>query len=189
MLLRPNNGWLIMPNDKDLMAYDFENDCWKLYSQAELLADNNIEPGAQVNAWITSPSKFHVNKNAVNQTITRLSWTKLTWAAEEFDIGSDFDLANNKYVAPSDGYYHFMCAVYSTDSNNSPTTVFYKNGAACKYAGYHSLPADNVGCEIGSIMIKLSENDEIEVYFWHNNGDDAVVYGNITQSFLAGYRV
>lgn len=71
--------------------------------------------------WVyPSNSAFSVNLNgsdALNVTGDATVYTIL-FSTEIFDIGSDFDTANSKYVCPVDGIYFFCASVGLFGGNN-----------------------------------------------------------------------
>jgi hypothetical protein len=166
-----------------LMAYDSETETW---CECE-----TVEDGAQVNAWITSPSKFEVHKNGAAQAIVTATWTKLTWATEVRDEGGDFDLANDKYVVPADGDYEFSGCI-QIDAIAAGKVVYvalYKGGVIwknCVFDGTHGLGGDGKAI---SIQGYCELNDEIEVYVYHNHGANRNIDGTITNTHWEGHRI
>ena len=59
------------------------------------------------NGIVTKPLQpaFSVHKNATDQNNLATTDTTITWTHERFDNNADFDLDNNRFVAPVTGKY------------------------------------------------------------------------------------
>ena len=105
---------------------------------------------------------FKVN----HQSVSNGANTLVTWDTELWDIGSNFDLSNNKFVAPINGIYHFDCILRFTASSGTMDICrlsAYLNGSLyCDLVQNHTaanqLQNNHTG---GGLDIQLSANDEI----------------------------
>lgn len=114
--------------------------------------------------------------------------TKMTWNSELYDLGSDFDLANNRFVAPYDGIYYFTSHVNLLNTNEGANVRFYLNGAHHTHG--HLISADAVSGVIanvvaGSAQIKMTAGDYVEVYIDTDDGGDTEG-DNLFSGFLVG---
>jgi hypothetical protein len=144
-------------------------------------ADNPTEVG-QFNANGYKPTTAHtfsVAKNS-NQSISSSTYTKCTWDSENWDIGSGFDLANNKFQPTVAGYYQLTVNVRWDGSTSYTRGIveLYKNGSVYKRIGGH---ADNVTQQNynsnGSAMVYMNgTTDYVEVYI--NISASTAVIGN-----------
>ena len=86
---------------------------------------------------VTKPLQpaFHVHKNGSGNNVANLainSDVKISWVAEQFDQNSDFDLTNDRFVAPITGKYFLQFH----------TRIEYFDTAATYY--YFSIRTSNV---------------------------------------------
>lgn len=165
-----------------------------LMSKADKIKLEAIQAGAQVNAWITSPSKFRVHQNAAGrQDIVTATATKLLWAAEAYDIGGDFDLANSKYVAPAEGYYHFDWAARVSENLGDQkhiVTYLYVNQVLRVTANYsYSALAAGRPTSSSSAEVYLEANDEVEIYLYHDAGVNREIYDVVPITWFNGHRI
>jgi len=92
----------------------------------------------------------------------------LNWQTEETDIGNNFNMSNNRFVAPVSGFYSFSLICF-TDRTTSTGDVYWdvrKNGASFwrHYIGKDG--ASNVHVQLqGGTQIYLAANDYVDVYF------------------------
>lgn len=137
-------------------------------------------------------SLFHSHKNGTDQTgVSDSTWTKVTFGTEDFDIGSDYDAGNSKYVAPEAGKFRFTAAVVMTPAA-SETLIrvsLYKNGSEVKtMANQGSLSTRGLTATV-TATLSLAANDEIEVYVYHTVGSSGTVFGGSALSYFEGQRV
>lgn len=134
-----------------------------------------------------------------SQNLTADTLTKITWNAEEYDIGSNFDSAtNHRFTAPVAGYYEFSWYAFigsNTDSVTNSITYFYKNGSAVRYGtdrdSTEGITAENM-ISSGSASIYLAVNDYVEIFVVAGGGGGALrVSGDasIRFSVFSGYLV
>ena len=120
---------------------------------------------------------FKVNHQSVNNGTNTL----VTWDTELWDIGNNFDLANNKFVAPINGIYHFDCILRFTANSGSMDICrlsAYLNGSLyCDLIQNHTavnqLQNNHTG---GGLDIQLLANDEITM-IGYIEGTSPVIQG------------
>lgn len=121
---------------------------------------------------------FSVHAN--NQTISAATDTKVDFNIERYDVGGNFDIANKRFVAPSDGYYRFLTTVRFNPSIASRKIVkFFKNGGLFEPALYSSpsWTVSNTGNSMThTIDIQLMTSDFVEVVAYTDSGTMAT-YG------------
>ena len=104
-----------------------------------------------------------------------------------FDVGGDFDTANHRYIAPTNGYYYFNLTMYSFHNSASNYFVYYKNGGIMTQGGGNIFAMANHGTTDMSlhmpIDVQLDKGSYIEV--WSNA--DADWYSG--HSIFHGHRV
>jgi len=54
---------------------------------------------------LINPFKVKVYPSAIQENIPHNTWTTINLDAISYDIGSNFDTANKRFVAPVEGYY------------------------------------------------------------------------------------
>tara|TARA_B100000242_G_scaffold273518_1_gene227234 strand:+ start:4327 stop:4848 length:522 start_codon:yes stop_codon:yes gene_type:complete len=120
---------------------------------------------------ILTPARpaFRAEKRASHQSVTDSVKTKVVFEHEAFDIGSNYDASNSKFVAPIAGIYHFnilLRAVANTNTMDFVQGFLYKNGSLYSdiiqmqtTANY--MQNSHLG---GGLTVQLAASDEIEIY-------------------------
>jgi len=95
------------------------------------------------------------------------NFNKVPLEAESYDIGSDFDTTNNRFVAPVTGYYQ-VSARASVTGTTRLLLLIYKNGSAVARGG------DNTGATsngtVFSDILQLNATDYIELWAYTPTG-------------------
>ena len=119
---------------------------------------------------ILQPAKpaFRVSK-ATNQSISNGTYTKVTWDSEHWDIGSNFDISNNKFTAPVAGIYHFDCILRITANGGTMEigmNKIYRNGSVyCDLFQFHVAANQMANSHIGGgVDMQLNATDYVEIY-------------------------
>ena len=124
------------------------------------------------------------------QTISHVTWTKVTFDTETWDTDSAF--ASNKFTVPSgkDGKYQFSYGGYLGSQVDQKILAFrlYKNGSPVNTT-YVQQSASSTSGEIPNacVVLSLSAADYIEVYVYQNNGGDRSLDSNYTR--FEGHRL
>ena len=132
--------------------------------------------------------KFDSDANPINVSqITEVDWN--TYGSVDFDIGSNFDLTNNKYVVPVTGLYQVNIQV-ATASVEASTGVYLYLGVngANLYMGALDDPQGGGFCTSRySGLFSFSANDELNVSI-RTIADTSVIIREYTTDF-SGYLV
>ena len=130
-----------------------------------------------------------------NQTIATTALTKCTFTHELYDDDSNFDLTNERYVAPADGRY-LVCASVGLQTNfgadQRGIMKLYKNGAAAfsplnDITGECNTSTTSAINTTVNVVVPLEEDDYLEVFFIHFTTQDEVMGGDKT--WLQVYRL
>ena len=119
---------------------------------------------------------FDVNATA-SQSLSSGTITKITFDTENADINSDFDLGNNKFIAPVAGKYLLQAYLtYSTMAAGAGIgLLWYKEGSVYR-TGYHQSTEINITHSISSTVIfNLAALDEIELYAFQGSGSTETI--------------
>jgi hypothetical protein len=85
---------------------------------------------------LSSRPAFAAHKNGANQTIASSTFTKVTFGAEVFDVGSRFDLANARWTPPA-GVVVLAAVIHCNPVNTAAgdlnTIALYKNGTQYRF--------------------------------------------------------
>ena len=137
-----------------------------------------------------------------NQNITNNSETKLAFATEQYDTGSDFDTSNYKFVAPSAGKYFFTTQIvaqaegtvfsnayirFKINGASKQTPFWYGGGASTNIFNSIKYLPINLSC-----AYDLSASDYIEVYVYlakDAGSGTHVVFGTETYSHFSGFKL
>jgi len=147
-----------------------------------LVANGNDAIKIDANGLILKPLQcmFDVNATA-SQTINSSTVTKITFDTENADINSDFDLSNNKFIAPVAGKYLLQAYLTFADmvAGAGIGLLWYKEGSVYR-TGYHQSTEINITHSISSTVIfNLAALDEIEIYAFQG-GSGSKTIGNAT---------
>lgn len=123
-----------------------------------------------------------------NQTIEALVPEIVTWEAETYDPEYAFDLTNNKYVAPVDGFYQVNVKVRVTDLADRTwiRLSIYKEGV--EYS-YHFIRAVGTGSQAVAFsdIVELADGEKIEIYAYAE--DECVITSETTTSTVSIARL
>ena len=114
----------------------------------------------------------------VNQVIGTGSITKVEFDGSEWDVGSDWDSTNKRFVADVAGYYFFAAEVYYTDTVDEKKYVIYlyKNTTADIIKIGHGYTGTTSPLSVGmSGIVNLAIDDYLEVHTQQISGGDAVI--------------
>ena len=119
---------------------------------------------------------FDVSATA-SQSLSSGTITKITFDTENADINSDFDLSNNKFIAPVAGKY--LLQAYLTFSTMGAGSgiglLWYKEGSVYR-TGYHQSTEINITHSLSSTVIfNLAALDEIEIYAFQGSGSTETI--------------
>ena len=143
---------------------------------------------------VTVPNQpaFSVRRNG-NQSIPHNTRTRVSWNAEIFDVGGNFDSSTNyRFTAPVAGKYLFMGHLYVYSTHQVEAFV-YKNGASYKrFSGPLGTGSNDNPNGIDFMdIVDLSVNDFIEIHALHaRTGDSSTVSiygGNEKETSFVGY--
>lgn len=124
------------------------------------------------------------------QSIPTGSWTVIEFETEVLDQGSDFDLANNKFIAPSDGKYIFHGSYQVLHGSGSGTdtrlALNHYNSSGGSIAG-RNLGKTTVheAAQHGSMILEMSANDYANMAVYHAAGSSKT----LEMPILFGWKV
>jgi hypothetical protein len=132
---------------------------------------------------------FRASKGTSN--VVGNGWVKVDFDAEVFDQGSDFDLVNDRFTAPTAGIYNFSARVTLNDLDPDTRYVvaLYKNGSSECYLDSGYSAGNDYSQYGGSADLNLSAGDYVEV--WSYSSDATTTrhgLGNLYTHF-SGHRV
>jgi len=150
------------------------------------------------NGHITKPlqSAFHAHKNGSDNNVANLptdSDTVITWVAERFDQNSDFDLTNNRFVAPVTGRYflQFHARLEYLDT----AAAYYYFAIRTSNLAYSYLidpdyyDSDSIYYNINfSVLADMDANDTADILFNQSGGTAQTdMDGRNDYTWFAGY--
>jgi len=168
----------------------------KIQSESINLADNFAFTGTVTGAGGNNKPLFKATMSNNDSSVSDNTYTKVSFNTDTFDADSVFDTSNNRFIAPSDGKYFFVSAVYmSANSANGHRffSAFYKNGSIQnKSISGIQLGSANAYLAAGimqnSAILDLSQNDYVEVYAKFDVPSGTVTF-DATHSAFQGFRV
>ena len=146
----------------------------------------------------TNSSMFSA-KSTANQTgLSSGGWTKIQFDTATFNVGSNYDTTNDKFVAPSDGKYFFTASLKINSTGGSATLT----GSGCRFSINGSTAGDNVNfigngamtamSATNSMILNLTATQYVEVYAYYqdNGGGTGSVTGSGDKSTqFYGYKL
>ena len=122
---------------------------------------------------------FHVYNDNTNFSSTSVS--KWTANVTVIDNGNNFDLTNNRFVAPVAGHYYMAWSALFRTVTSGFRVWWYKNGGIYTNPDdtaasdiYMSISGQSMGTMTG--VFNLNASDYVEVYYQSSGAGD--IYGN-----------
>ena len=132
--------------------------------------------------------KFDTSTAAVNvSAVTEVDWN--TYGSVDFDIGSNFDLANNKYVVPVTGLYqvNIQVAIASVEASTGVYLYLGVNGSNLYMGSLDDPQGGGYVTSRYSGLLSFSANDELNISI-RTITDTSVIIRDYTTDF-SGYLV
>lgn len=156
--------------------------------------------GTGVVSWVDKDSNsFSVCRANIsaNQILNVTGWQKIAFNTTLYDTNTEFDTANNRFVADNDGYYTINAGFHTAFQNN---TQFYGIAVFVNNVLYQESSRNhyNVGDVTRSIncTVNLSMNDYVEIFVQNyqvndgTNGPNGVEIDNFTgKTFFEVQRI
>ena len=135
---------------------------------------------------VTKPANPAFCVRHTNSSNAFFANSKATWTNADVNIGSFFDMTNNRFVCPVDGIYYFSCQMLSMNGARLFTHL-RRNEVAQSVPGSYTEsydPSTNTyQTNTISIILSCSATETISVWLGTNNG-----YGSVYANF-SGYLV
>ena len=127
---------------------------------------------------MTSQPAFHVHKNGSGNNVANLainSDVKISWVAEQFDQNSDFDLTNDRFVAPITGRYflqfHARIEYFDTNATYYYFSIRTSNVEYAWIIDPDYFDSDSVYYSIAfSVLAGMDANDTADIMFSQSGG-------------------
>jgi hypothetical protein len=98
---------------------------------------------------------------STSQSIGAATWTKITFATEEFDTNNNF--ASSRFTPTVAGYYQVNAQVQPNDFYTGVAVAIYKNGSLFKYGNFY-LASSTGGSVVSTLIYLNGTTDYIECY-------------------------
>jgi len=126
-----------------------------------------------------------------DQTISSGSYTKISFASEEWDTGSTYDTSNYRWTPGIIGKYNVKILIMwnnVTAQNQKLQLAIYKNGSF--YADVENIGSSATGADptlMISLDLSLSATDYIEAYAYQSTGSGIEIVANY--SWFQGQKI
>lgn len=134
---------------------------------------------------------FSAHKNGVDQTgIASGTETKVTFGAEDFDLGGYYDAATSRFTPPA-GIYRLQAYLYFAGGlvdQSDYGICFYRNGSKIKQRFLRASGTGLAGCEF-SCLVTANGTDYFEVYGAAYGTGTKTINGNQSGTGFSGYAV
>lgn len=143
-------------------------------------------PATTGTAMVDGPA-FSAYANA-SQSISSVTYTKITFNAEEFDTANCFDSTTNYRFTPTVAGYYQVNVVVASGGNASHWAIIYKNGTGVKYGAANSVAVDiGYGASISALIYMNGTTDYIEGYTYIATA--ATITNNATNTYFQASMV
>ena len=149
---------------------------------------------------VTKPLQpaFHVHKNGSGNNVANLavnSDVQISWVAEQFDQNSDFDLTNNRFVAPVTGKYFLQIHIRFQEIDIS--AVYYYLSIVTSNQSYSFLLDPDFGdldaeyyTIAFSVLADMDASDTANILFSQSGGAAQTdIDGNQEYTWFEGHLV
>ena len=145
---------------------------------------------------VTQPAKpaFRAEKRASNQTYSG-GQPKVTFEHEAFDIGSNYDTSNSRFVAPVSGVYFFQSILRFVGDNNTldyGKVMLFINGSINSDLFQYNVRTDYMQNSHvnGSCLVQLNANDYAEINV-EMSGNNPVIHAHSggARTYFTGFLV
>jgi len=127
-----------------------------------------------------------------NQDILSHVNTTLNWHAEEWDIGSYFDLVNNRYKPLIPGKYLFILGarLNSMADGDEMDLLIYKNDVYTRMLNFSAIGAPCYPSIVGStLLIMNGTTDYVKAHIYHTNPATKQTTGTQETCFFQGFLI
>ena len=145
---------------------------------------------------VTQPAKpaFRAEKRASNQTYSG-GQPKVTFEHETFDIGSNYDTSNSRFVAPVSGVYFFQSILRFVADNQTldyGKLMLFINGSINSDLFQYNVRTDYMQNSHvnGSCLVQLNANDYAEINV-EMSGNNPVIHAHSggARTYFTGFLV
>ena len=129
---------------------------------------------------------------SADQTGNTAAFTKVQINTVDFDLTSDFDTSNYRWIPSVAGYYHIMGQVYinTLADGKLGISVIYKNGTEFARGSQHSNGSTVACLSIASTLVYMNgTTDYVELYGYHNNASSLDFKSSIKWTNFSGHLV
>ena len=151
---------------------------------------------------VTKPNTvlFHVHQTSEQTGLSDSAWTKVTFDAALYNVGSHFDLTNNYFKPTVAGYYMCYANTWVHDNGGSGINAcfasFYKNGSRLYDGEFSPKTTDSDTAEEAAMITGLvylnGTTDYLESRIWINtsaNTAGKTQGGNSERVYFGGHLV
>jgi len=133
--------------------------------------------------FASSTSTFHVNATGSIQNFAVSSPTVIEWTTEVWDVGNEFNLGTEEFVATTSGRYDVRLAM-SFASGESGSLFLRINGSPVK-----ETPQSTGGAYGLRAIVELTSGDALTGAFTRNSGGDGTISDDILLTRFEGFLI
>tara|TARA_R110002020_G_C16080502_1_gene756999 strand:- start:289 stop:831 length:543 start_codon:yes stop_codon:yes gene_type:complete len=128
-------------------------------------------------ASVSNTPTFSARSTSHQTGLTNGGWTKIQFDTAIFNVGSNYDTTNDKFVAPSNGKYFFTASLKIQSASGGNTL----EAVGCRITINGSTMGDNVTfiatgnistmCAMNTMILDLTATQYVEIYaFYQDSG-------------------
>lgn len=162
----------------------------ELATSAETIAGSDAERSVTPAGLKATRIAFKAHKNNVAQTISANTFTDVTLATEEFDIGSYYDVATSRWTPPAGIYRVSFVARVDTGIADGEAVVvaIYKNGSIVA-ANNAKQSGSTATSSLVTTLIQVNGTDYINAVVLGSGSGDKSVSGLPAYTHFSGEAI
>ena len=136
---------------------------------------------------------FEVKHGSSAQSIPRVTYTKVEFKTETYDLDGLFDTTTYRYTPQVAGYYYVFFTIVLTGQSSGYEIYaeIKKNGSSVMKS--HSGGSQNYGslgqADVYGFVQMNGSSDYLDSYIWHNNANSASRSPDVNYTRMGGYLV
>ena len=189
--LKKTSMWEVDGTETQLITADeLDMQSKKIINVTDCTANQDAATKKYVDTFANTAATVYLS--AVQDVPTATS-TLVEFDTEEFDVGNNFNTGTYKYIVPSDGKYMVTLSIRANEVMAVGKIILvYVYVGAVNVMLYQSSVATGGSAKpqiVGSKIIACSEDDEITLRFYHNQGANMGIFSSATRTYMSIVRV
>jgi hypothetical protein len=179
---------------KLILGADMDTEFGAISTAIASKLDNPSTESAKANISVAGASAFYATPTSDQTFVVSGTNTKVIYPTEVYDLGSDYDTANSRFVAGETGYYLFTATVQTLTNLTDGILMFawFRKNGGTELAGVRESTSGTTFATLNLSWVgKLTATDYIEVWCRHQLGSDVTLdsVGSFASMHFSGARI